>query len=151
MAGKKGMRRAPVHERFWQFVVKVPDGCWQWTGSRLRDSRRVYGYGRIGSGAEILYAHRVSWEIHFGPVPEGSWVLHSCDNPECTRPDHLFLGDSGANVRDMWRKGRAGGYFKRAEFCGWGHPLSGDNLYLPTCGGRQCRACNRRRHANRKR
>lgn len=54
----------------------------------------------------LVGAHRVSWEIHNGPIPKGKWVLHKCDNPPCIRPKHLFLGTRLDNVRDMEMKGR---------------------------------------------
>ncbi len=91
-------------ERFWAKVAKS-DGCWEWTGMR-----RPYGYGVIRTGArgnthEDL-AHRLSWELHFGPIPDGLFVCHHCDNPPCVRPDHLFLGTPRDNTVDRDRKGR---------------------------------------------
>ena len=97
-------RRRPIAERFWPKVAKG-DGCWEWTGHRLE------GYGRItegGDNGKELGAHRVSWEIHFGPIPDGLSVLHHCDNPPCVRPNHLFLGTTRDNAKDMGAKGRAG-------------------------------------------
>jgi hypothetical protein len=94
----RGVRQS-LEERFWLYVAKGP-GCWGWTAS-CSD-----GYGQIKSGKVPLRAHRVSWVIHFGPIPEGLDVLHHCDNPPCTRPDHLFLGTDLTNVRDAIRKGR---------------------------------------------
>ncbi len=88
---------------FWARVDKSdPDGCWIWTG--LLDD---YGYGRATYGRRLVdLAHRVSWRIEFGEIPEGVCILHHCDNPPCVRPVHLFDGDRGDNARDMSTKGR---------------------------------------------
>lgn len=95
-------QRTPIANRFWPKVSKS-DGCWEWTG--CCDSK---GYGQIGTGGKhgIDYAHRVSYEMHNGPIPEGLHVLHRCDNPPCVRPDHLFIGTHTDNMQDMWAKGR---------------------------------------------
>ena len=93
--------------RFWSKVRKG-DGCWEWAGCRSK------GYGKIALGLEsglpkgkrVVKAHRVSWLIHFGPIPDGLFVCHRCDNPPCVRPDHLYLGTCADNSRDMIRKGR---------------------------------------------
>lgn len=90
-----------LEERFWKYVVKT-DGCWKWTA--CKDNR---GYGHLMIKGVPHLATRLSWLIHNGSIPEKAFVLHRCDNPECTNPDHLFLGDQLDNVSDMWNKGRA--------------------------------------------
>jgi predicted XRE-type DNA-binding protein len=92
-------------ERFWPKVA-TGDHCWEWRG--YRDSN---GYGRFSIGTQAhrsrtLLAHRVAWELTYGPIPTGQHVLHRCDNPSCVRPDHLFLGDQRANNADRDMKDR---------------------------------------------
>lgn len=90
-----------LETKFWKRVIKT-DGCWLWTGAIT-----TFGYGHIHLGmGKFRDAHRVSWGLHNGDVPEGLSVLHHCDNPPCTRPDHLFVGTQADNVEDMDRKGR---------------------------------------------
>ena len=95
--------RRPIAERLWS-RVETTDNCWLWTGSR-----NARGYGQLaqpGGAARPLLAHRVSWEIAHGPIPDGLFVLHACDNPPCVRPSHLFLGTNLDNSHDMLRKDR---------------------------------------------
>lgn len=85
--------------------VKKTDGCWLWTGYRLKnDDGKTYG--RLAVNGHLMLAHRCSWQMANGEIPQGLLVLHSCDNQQCVRPDHLFLGTQLDNVRDMHRKGR---------------------------------------------
>lgn len=72
-------------------------GCWIWMRALGR-----HGYGNCGRGR----AHRVSWEAHRGPIPNGLHVLHDCDVKCCVNPDHLYLGTSSDNMRDVYRRGR---------------------------------------------
>lgn len=93
----------PIEERFWEKVKKT-SSCWLWKGCHLKA-----GYGSIKIGRpsrEMVLAHRLSWQLHFGPVPNGKWVLHSCDCPSCVNPKHLWLGTHLDNMSDMKRKGR---------------------------------------------
>lgn len=94
----------PISERFWDKVEKT-DTCWVWTAGKLWS-----GYGVIsdamGPVRKSIKAHRASWELHYGRIPEGMQVCHSCDNPPCVRPDHLFLGTAKDNVQDCISKSR---------------------------------------------
>lgn len=96
-------RRAeqPALERF--LALASTDGtCWEWMGRRDKDG---YGSFRM-SPSETDLAHRASWRLHRGPIPEGLFVLHRCDNPPCVNPEHLFLGTQADNVHDMYAKQR---------------------------------------------
>ncbi len=125
-----------AQKRFWIKVQKT-EGCWNWTGSKDRD-----GYGRFGTNGRNSSPHlaqRVSWFIKFGDIPEGSCILHRCDNPSCVNPDHLFIGTPYDNMRDMVEKCRHGGSSK--THCPKGHSYSGSNVYLYK-NQRHCRICN---------
>lgn len=100
-----GRQPVTLSERFWPKVNINPDGCWLWTGAR---SGNRYGLirGEGGRHSKNEVAHRASWTLVYGPIPEGLWVLHRCDNPPCVRPEHLFLGDPTDNNRDTVAKGR---------------------------------------------
>lgn len=88
-------------DRFWLNVCKG-EGCWTWTGYC-----GAKGYGRTSNGSgRLVLAHRLSYELTTGSIPNGLNVLHRCDNPPCVRPDHLFLGTHVDNMEDRQRKGR---------------------------------------------
>ena len=99
--------------RFWEKVSKAdhPKGCWLWTACG-----RGTGYGALKIAGCVYDTHRISWMIHRGDIPAGMLVCHTCDNRRCVQPDHLFLGTSQDNVRDMIEKGRRG--IIRGAICG---------------------------------
>lgn len=133
----------PVEERLWRKVVRgQPDTCWLWKGSRDKG-----GYGRILHGKRIDSAHRVAWTVTNGPVPDGLWVLHRCDNPACVNPSHLFLGTRTDNVRDMFVKGRGNSANARKTHCPKGHEYDAKNTGYAKSGARRCRACDRAQHS----
>jgi len=110
---KLGMYRPAIHtvtspaDRFWMKVEKG-ESCWLWTGSTDRD-----GYGCSVPKGLGKRAHRASWTLTHGEIPKGMQVLHTCDNPPCVNPDHLFLGTHKINMWDKSRKGRSGKKPKR--------------------------------------
>jgi len=91
-------------DKFWSRVNKTSN-CWLWTGAR-QSKKGVPVYGNVAINKQWLGAHRISWMLAFGAIPEGAWVLHKCDNPVCVNPKHLFLGTVIDNNRDMWAKRR---------------------------------------------
>lgn len=96
-----------VAERFWVNVgvTNDPEDCWEWMGEIIgsRDSSR----GEFWMGGKKHSSSRAAWILAVGPIPDGLWVLHTCDNGRCCNPAHLYLGTAKDNVRDMMERGRA--------------------------------------------
>ena len=95
-----------IEPRFWAKVTKT-SCCWHWTSARSGGlSGDAYGLFWVGGKKRSEYAHRVSYEMHKGPIPRGLLVMHSCDNPLCVNPEHLFVGTAQDNANDASNKNR---------------------------------------------
>lgn len=154
-----------ISERFWSKVkCGTDDECWLWQAHRQAHR----GYGTFGIGSRLIpgsrhtsaLAHRVAWELTYGPVPNGARVLHQCDNPPCCNPKHLFLGSQADNVADMIAKGRqnfaAGARYAAMAramktHCKHGHRFDENSNTVRSDGQprRICRICSRLNAARR--
>lgn len=95
------MRRTTAQEQFDQKTHRDENGCLLWTGARYNGR-----YGRIWFGGKDQLAHRVAYEMAYGPIPEGMLVCHTCDVETCVEPSHLFLGTPQDNMTDKVKKKR---------------------------------------------
>lgn len=123
-----------VMDRFWSKVEKT-DGCWNWTAVKNQK-----GYGRFKLDGRLRSAHRVSYEMCVGPIPDGLVIDHLCRNPSCVRPDHLEAVTSGENTR----RGDTGKHERERTHCPRGHEYNETNTRIYK-GWRHCRACDRDR------
>jgi hypothetical protein len=139
-------RALPRLDRFMRHVQKVDGGCWLWMAHR-----NPWGYGRFHyTRNKPILAHRAAWRIFRGEIPPGLLVCHSCDNPACVKPDHLWLGTNLDNQRDSKRKGRNPNWDR--THCRKGHERTPENTRLVNSSGpvrRTCRICQRAREAAR--
>lgn len=99
--GGRQHSKVPLIARLMNRVVFGASDCWHFCGSRNQ-----FGYGRLTVGGRMQVVHRLSYELFKGPIPDGLFVLHSCDNPSCINPDHLRVGTKRENSLECFRKGR---------------------------------------------
>ncbi len=125
-------------KRFWVKVnKKADDECWEWLAGK--NSR---GYGAFKLNKKTVTASRISWSLLNGEISSDIFVCHSCDNPSCVNPNHLFTSDNQGNVDDMIRKKRHQNQVK--THCKNGHEFTEENTYLsPRTKWRNCRKCER--------
>lgn len=102
VGGAAVRKRIPVADRLWRRTEVSEAGCWIWTGAT-----NPHGYGQIGDeNRRARLAHRVAYELTYGPIPVGAMVLHSCDVRACVRPEHLRVGSAADNTADMMGRSR---------------------------------------------
>lgn len=130
----------PLEVRFFSKVNKT-ESCWIWSGARSSKRRGGHERGQISINGKLTFVHRASWLIHYGPIPSGLLVCHSCDTPLCVNPSHLFLGTQKDNMKDCAAKGRVAGQGQLSEACYRGHIRTSENTYIGKQGWRHCRTC----------
>jgi hypothetical protein len=129
----------------------VSSGCWEWNGVRTKNidhhgNVRPWEeqYGVFGANG---LAHRHALELKLGrPIGSGLLALHTCDNPSCVRPDHLYEGTQSDNMRDMHDRGRMNqpAYYEKSSHCNkCSFEFTPENTRVLSNGSRQCRNCRR--------
>lgn len=130
----------PLATRFWLKVYQRGD-CWEWRGPIS-----VHGYGVFNDTSNNLYAHRMAYEMAKGTIPANMEIDHLCRHRWCVRPSHL---EAVSHSENLLRGVSPSAHFAGRDSCKHGHPFDEMNTYLPTRGGRSCRACARIRDAAR--
>ncbi|MGA5354024.1 HNH endonuclease signature motif containing protein [Streptomyces thermodiastaticus] len=138
-------RLIPAAERFaekinksgpWSLIKGAPGQCWIWQAAT---NRKGYGIFSVNGGSTL--AHRFSYELHVGPIPDGLELDHRCRVRACSNPAHLEPVTHAENVR----RGKAGAHYRNRTECPQGHPYDDQNTYRRRNGGRACRQCDRDR------
>jgi len=140
--------------RFWSKVTKT-DTCWPWAAGIHRS-----GYGLFSVGHKQIYAHRFSYQLHKGPIPEGLILDHTCHGADaacpsgngclhrrCVNPDHL---EAVLPVQNVYRGNTLAAENAAKTQCPAGHPYDNDNTYVTPQGWRVCRRCVAQREAKRR-
>lgn len=146
-------RDLPDETKFWQRVkVSGQYDCWIWQGATRGNNGMMYGV--LYANKKLVSAHRYSWVLANGEIPEsdtqdyrGNCVCHSCDNPLCVNPNHLFLGTHLDNMHDKVSKGRG---TESKTHCIHGHERNSKNTYISKSGLKHCRICHRLRERSRR-
>lgn len=127
-----------IIERFNAKWIPEPNtGCWLWIGSLNSKGYAVIQKPRMRG--KYIQAHRLSYQIHVGEIPEGAHICHKCDTPACVNPNHLFVGNDFLNQSDKCKKGRH--HNQKKTQCKYGHELEASNLAKTKDGSRKCLKC----------
>jgi len=124
----------PTIDRFNEKWVRDSNGCWLWTAAKNRD-----GYGFISVGGVWTAAHRVSYELFVGAIPESMEIDHLCRRRDCVQPEHLEAVSHAENVQ----RSEVGRYNRAKTHCAHGHPFDAVNARIERNGWRTCRTCKR--------
>lgn len=142
-------RRLDPIRNWWTKLERTPDGCWVWTAGTDQDGYGKFAIGLGGQNQIHTRAHRFAYEVFIGPIPDGMVVCHSCDNPPCANPDHLWLGTPIDNNADKVAKDRQAKVWglpltrARQTHCKYGHEFTPENTYVSGRGHRSCKTCRR--------
>lgn len=136
------MSSSTLRQRYISFeenILKNPNGCWLWKARLTAD-----GYGRYYRDNRVEYAHRRSYELNKGEIPNGFVIDHLCRNRACVNPNHLEAVPNRVNIQrgDTFAMGV---YNRKKTHCKWGHPFDEQNTYRDSRGKRGCKICRNKK------